>query len=165
MKLNPFLFYGIAIAFSFSSSTTVLADKPHGPSLPVKKEADHGAYNVLGVWEKSPGLPRYEIFECGTTRCGKIVYLNHPIDPETGKPIKDKNNPDASKRSQPLLGTRILLDMSEIGPNKYKGKIYDPVGGRVYSGTLTQLNVDSIKLSGCVLGGLICKSDTLIRAQ
>ena len=43
------------------------------------------------------------------------------------------------------------------GGNRYSGKITDPSNDRTYTGKAT-LAGSTLKMSGCVLGGLICKS-------
>ncbi|MBZ9808719.1 DUF2147 domain-containing protein [Mesorhizobium sp. ESP-6-2] len=43
--------------------------------------------------------------------------------------------------------------------NKYTGSITDLANDKTYSGKAT-LSGTSLKMSGCVLGGLICKSQT-----
>jgi uncharacterized protein (DUF2147 family) len=43
------------------------------------------------------------------------------------------------------------------GANNYSGKITDPETYKTYSGKAT-LSGTSLKMSGCVLGGLICRS-------
>ncbi|MEJ6781413.1 MULTISPECIES: DUF2147 domain-containing protein [Phyllobacteriaceae] len=43
------------------------------------------------------------------------------------------------------------------GDNAYSGKITDPANDKTYSGKAT-LAGSNLKMSGCVLGGLICKS-------
>ncbi|MER8532862.1 DUF2147 domain-containing protein [Mesorhizobium sp. M1005] len=45
------------------------------------------------------------------------------------------------------------------GDNKYAGTITDPETDKTYSGKAS-LSGSSLKMSGCVLGGLICKSQT-----
>ena len=42
---------------------------------------------------------------------------------------------------------------------RYKGKITDPATDRTYSGKAT-ISGSAMKMSGCVLGGLICQSQT-----
>ena len=46
----------------------------------------------------------------------------------------------------------------------YKGKVNKLDEGKTYSGKAS-VSGNSMKLSGCVLGGVICKSETLTRAQ
>ena len=49
--------------------------------------------------------------------------------------------------------------MSAQGGNEYSGSITDPETDKTYSGKAS-LNGSSLKMKGCVLGGLICKSQT-----
>lgn len=48
------------------------------------------------------------------------------------------------------------------GGNKYSGKITGPANDKTYTGKAT-LNGGSMKMSGCVFGGLICQSQTWTR--
>lgn len=56
---------------------------------------------------------------------------------------------------------RRIGRMSGSG-NSYSGSITDPSNDRTYSGKAT-LNGCSMSMSGCVLGGLICRSQTWAR--
>jgi len=47
--------------------------------------------------------------------------------------------------------------MNARGDDKYEGEITDPANDKTYSGKAT-LSGNSLKMSGCVLGGLICRS-------
>ena len=49
--------------------------------------------------------------------------------------------------------------MTASGGGSYEGSITKPSNGKTYSGK-AKLTGNSLKLSGCVLGGLICKSQT-----
>ena len=96
---------------------------------------------------------------------GNIVALKEPIDPATGRPKTDKNNPDASKRNRPMVGVTIVLGMKPNGPDKWTGQVYNAEDGKTYSGNLTFSGGDSLQLQGCALGGLVCKSQTWTKAN
>jgi uncharacterized protein (DUF2147 family) len=71
---------------------------------------------------------------------GKLTWLKDPIDPETGKPKLDKENPDETKRNQPLLGLVIMHGFKKSSGKKDEyidGKIYDPSKGRTYCAKIT----------------------------
>ncbi len=71
---------------------------------------------------------------------GRIVWLKEPNDAETGKPRVDKENPDESKRSTPLINLVILRQYhpDPNNPNVYTGgTIYDPKNGKTYCGKIT----------------------------
>ncbi len=54
---------------------------------------------------------------------------------------------------------KTIGSFKATGDNKYAGSITDPSNDKTYSGKAT-LSGTSLKMSGCVLGGLICKSQT-----
>lgn len=57
---------------------------------------------------------------------------------------------------------RQIGKMSPIGDGQYEGSITKPSSGKTYSGKAS-LSGNSMKLKGCVLGGLICESQTWSR--
>ena len=119
-----------------------------------------------GNWLTDGGAATVHIASCGSAVCGTIVKLKEPNDPETGKPKVDKNNADASKRSRPVIGSQIVLGMKPSGTaNKWTGQVYNAEDGKTYSGSLTLQGADTIKLEGCILGGLICKAQTWKRTS
>lgn len=54
---------------------------------------------------------------------------------------------------------KMIGTLSAGGGGRYSGRITDPDSGKTYSGKAS-LAGDALKLSGCVLGGLICRSQT-----
>jgi uncharacterized protein (DUF2147 family) len=57
---------------------------------------------------------------------------------------------------------KTIGKMTATGEGRYEGEITKPSTGKTYSGK-ARLNGNSLKLSGCVLGGLICESQTWSR--
>ncbi len=49
--------------------------------------------------------------------------------------------------------------MQATGNGKYKGKITDPAEDKTYTGKAS-LSGSSMKMSGCVFGGLLCQSQS-----
>lgn len=64
-------------------------------------------------------------------------------------------------RTGPHAGKRIGT-FQPAGGGKYTGRITDPSNDKTYTGKGT-LSGDSLKLGGCVLGGLICRNQTWTR--
>jgi uncharacterized protein (DUF2147 family) len=118
-----------------------------------------------GTWLTEAGTSRIRIADCGGALCGNIVWMKEPIDPETGKPRADKNNPEASKRSRPLMGVTIVIGMKPSGADKWSGQVYNAEDGKTYSGSITMVNASALKLEGCALAGLICKAQTWTRVN
>jgi len=57
---------------------------------------------------------------------------------------------------------RMIGKMSASGGGSYEGEITKPDTGKTYSGK-AKLSGNSLKLSGCVFGGLICESQMWTR--
>jgi len=123
------------------------------------------AGDLRGNWMTENSRATVAIASCGAALCGNIVALKEPNDPATGKPKTDKNNPDAAKRVRPMLGVQIVIDMKPDSADKWKGEVYNAEDGKTYSGSITLVNASTLTLQGCVLGGLICKSQTWTRTN
>jgi uncharacterized protein (DUF2147 family) len=64
-------------------------------------------------------------------------------------------------RSGQHAGKRIGT-VSPAGAGKYSGTIVDPASDKSYSGSATLAGA-TLRMSGCVLGGLICRTQTWTR--
>jgi uncharacterized protein (DUF2147 family) len=118
------------------------------------------AADPTGVWLTEDGEARVRIYNCGQDLCGTLFSLKEPNDPETGKPKLDKFNQDKSKRARPIVGIELMSGLKPNGtPDQWEGSLYNPEDGNTYKGILTAQGLLNLKLQGCVLGGLICKSE------
>lgn len=95
--------------------------------------ADQGKDAILGKWLTENGKSIVDVYHCGDSYCGKIIWLKEPLNKE-GKPKMDIHNPDKSLRKRPVVGLEILKHLKFKGPNNWgDGKIYDPEKGKTYS--------------------------------
>jgi uncharacterized protein (DUF2147 family) len=123
------------------------------------------AADPMGTWNTEDGKAVIRIANCGGALCGTIVALKEANDPDTGRPKTDRNNADASLRARPMIGVQIVLAMKPSGTaNKWSGQVYNAEDGKTYSGNITLQDANTIKLEGCILGGLVCKASTWTRA-
>jgi len=123
------------------------------------------ASDPLGIWLTGDKKGKVHVVNCGGALCGKLVWLAEPIDPETNKPKTDNKNADANKRSRPLLGISIVLDMKPSGtPDKWEGRVYNSRDGQTYSGSFTMTGPNSAELKGCV-ATIFCKSESWTRSN
>jgi len=124
------------------------------------------AGDPTGTWITEGGQAKVRIAACSNALCGTIVALQEPNDRETGRPKTDKNNPDVARRGRPIIGVEIVLGMKPNGTtNKWTGQVYNAEDGRIYTGALTLQDANTLKLEGCILGGIICKAQTWNRAS
>lgn len=112
-----------------------------------------------GTW--SMGKVTIKVTDCGGGLCGTIVGLKEPISKIDGKPKVDRENPDASKRTRPLIGLAVLIGMKPAGDGKWQGAIYNPDDGNTYSASI-KVDGDTLKVKGCVVG-ILCKSNSFAR--
>ncbi len=116
------------------------------------------AGDATGVWMRANGSAKIRIDDCGGALCGTVVWEKTPR--------KDIYNPDASKRADPVVGRRVLLGLKPTGTaDRWKGEVYNAEDGKTYTGYVTLEADGRLKLEGCVLGGLICKSDQWSRSR
>jgi len=102
---------------------------------------------IIGKWlsEDKEGITT--IYENNGKYFGKITWLKKPNDSK-GIPFTDSENPDKSKRNEPLIGLLILKDFY-YSNNEWKGgKIYDPESGKTYTCTMWLENTNTLKVRG-----------------
>jgi uncharacterized protein (DUF2147 family) len=116
-----------------------------------------------GVWSLPKGKATIRIASCGESVCATLVGLRKPLDKQ-GRPKVDKRNPDRAKRDRPVIGLSLLSGMTPSGEG-WKGTFYNPDDGETYAGTLAPAGDGTLKLKGCVLGGLLCKTQVLTRVS
>jgi uncharacterized protein (DUF2147 family) len=123
------------------------------------------AADPMGTWRTEEGKATVRIAACGPALCGTIISLKEAND-DAGKPKTDKNNADSGLRNRPMIGVLVVLDMKPGGTaNKWSGQVYNAEDGKTYSGNLTLQDANTIKLEGCIMGGLVCKAQTWTRAS
>lgn len=121
--------------------------------------------SLEGRWLTQDKRAIVEVGDCGNGECGKIVWVKDPVDPTTGKPRRDKNNPDAGLQHRPILGLATLYGIKPAGQGSWNAVSYDPRNGEEHDITIRLLAGGSkIELKGCALGGLICRSEMWTQA-
>ncbi len=106
---------------------------------------------VLGTWQTQPDEGSYahiEMAPCGAQICGTIARTF---------------NSSGEYRSD-TLGKTLVMGMEPAGGGKYNGKVWRPANDKIYIGKM-ELRGDRLDLSGCVAGGLICKTQTWARVN
>jgi uncharacterized protein (DUF2147 family) len=121
--------------------------------------------NPIGTWQTQGRLAQVLIAKCGQDLCGTIVALKDGIDPATGRPQTDTENEDPTKRNRPVIGLQVVIAMKPTGANTWSGQLYSPEDGKTVSGNLVLKDANTLSVQGCLLGGLLCRSETWTRAK
>lgn len=123
--------------------------------------APASAQDVAGLWQTQTNGGQVEISRCGNSLCGKLVSSDHIRSDPT---VKDTKNKDASLRNRPLKNMQMLYDFTG-GPTKWTGgKVYNAADGGTYSGTITLISANELKLKGCIVAPL-CKTEKWTRIK
>ena len=94
------------------------------------------------------------IHPCGKTRCGTVVWANA------------KAKADSARGGTPnLVGTELFREFREVSPKVWKGKVFVPDVNRVFTGTGTVKDKDTIVARGCLIGNMGCKSQVWTRVK
>lgn len=105
---------------------------------------------VEGVWQTgardgSWGFVRFD--PCGDAVCGTLIGGGgRNVDPQ-------------------FFGTVMVSDMRWDGTEFTGGQLLDVETGRVYLSRMRLVGPDQLRVSGCVLGGLICGGQTWTRVE
>lgn len=104
-----------------------------------------------GRWKSEPGETGgyilVDISMCGQRLCGKIADV--------------VGNDNTS-----IIGRNIIENMGSAGGAKYAGgTIWAPDTDKTYKSKMELMNADTLSVSGCALGGLICRSQTWTRVN
>lgn len=105
------------------------------------------ADSPIGRWVNPDGSVKVETGRCGGKLCGWIVWAS------------PRAIADAAEGGTPkLLGLELLRDYHRVGPGLWRGTVYVPDMGRAFSSRIVQLDKNHLKVSGCILLALLCKS-------
>lgn len=107
----------------------------------------YAADPLVGTWQTKPddngNFGYVQVTPCGARFCGTLIKS---FDGK-GKPTKSDN-----------IGKKLIWDMKAEGGGKYDdGKIWAPDRDKTYDSKL-QLTGDKLAVSGCILGGFICRN-------
>ena len=94
------------------------------------------ATTPLGVWNTEKNGGMVRIEQCGQNLCGYAV-------------------PN---------GEKILINMKP-SDKKWTGRIHDPDSGKTYDSTIAMKGPNTLRVQGCVFGGIFCGGQTWIRVS
>lgn len=111
----------------------------------------HAADPAVGTWKTQVDDGAYahvELSPCGAQICGTIKRTFN----------------DTGEYKSPNIGKQLVIGMAPDGKGNYAGKVWRPSNDKIYIGKMT-VSGNSLKLSGCVAGGLLCSKQNWTRLQ
>ena len=129
-------------------------------TLTVLVSAGTALADPSGLWLAQDGA-RVRVGPCGAALCATIAAPKSQVDPQTGQPWTDKNNPDPAMRNRSLVGVPVLYSLMPDGPGRWSGRLYNIDNGQSYTSHLLELAPRTIRVEGCAIG--ICGGQNMSR--
>jgi len=105
------------------------------------------APSVDGVWTNPAGSVQVRTGKCTDKICGWIVWAS------------PRAQEDAKKKGvNQLIGTELLRSYRETDRGHGAGQVYVPDMQSTFYSTITMVDPQTLNIKGCILGGLLCKS-------
>lgn len=104
--------------------------------------------DAFGVWRNPKDNVRVEIRPCGDAACGTVIWATPKAQAKARK---------AGTAS--LVGTQVLKNL-ELDERRgvWRGKVFVPELNRNFTGLAEPVDAGRLLAKGCVIGGLLCKS-------
>ena len=125
------------------STAIIFAHAPESAEAPLE-----------GRWRNPSGSVIIFITSCGGSLCGRVQWAS------------DKATADALKGgTDPLVGAELISDIVPKGEGRWKARLFVPDVNKRSKGELRQLGSDQLKVTGCAVGRLVCKSQVWTRTE
>lgn len=133
----------IAAAWMLAAAIAPAAAQPEAPAQPQATPTNP----IYGMWINPYRSVAVRTGPCGERLCGWIVWANQ----EAQNDARDGGTPK-------LIGTALLENYRNDKPRSWSGTVFVPDMNRRFYSIIQQVAPDQMKVKGCILGGLLCKS-------
>lgn len=118
--------------------------------LAVTQQASH--VPIEGLWKNPIGSAIIAVAPCGDALCGKVVWTSA------------RGQREVAKTTPHVVGTIVLTDLKPKGVG-WAGQLFIPDDNIHVSARLRLLDSRNLKLTGCALVGLLCRSQIWTRTD
>lgn len=116
--------------------------------------AAQDAVTPAGRWKNPSGSVIVAIEPCGVAWCGTVAWAS------------DGAKSDALRGgTAALVGTQLMTGFKPAGTGKWRGRLFIPDMNRRSKAELRLLETSQLKVTGCAVGRMICKSQIWTRAD
>ncbi len=120
--------------------------------LAIGSSASIAADRSFGIWRNPQNSVHVRAQPCGEHMCGIVVWAN------------EKAKADAARGgTATLTGSALFRDFTLQKPGVWRGRVFVPDIDKTFSGTVSVIDPDHLKGSGCLLGRIGCKSQIWTR--
>ncbi len=128
-------------------------------------KAQNKADDIAGIWlTNGDDQAKIQIYKSADKFYGKIIWLKNPLI--NGSPKVDINNPDKTKRTNPIIGLALLSGFKFNNDDAWKGGvIYDPQNGKTYSCNISLKDKNTLKVRGYIGISLLGRTEVWTRSN
>ena len=110
------------------------------------------ATGLDGLWRNPGGSVIITIQPCEASYCGWVQWAS------------EKAVADARKHgTDPLVGAKLLSDTVPHGEGRWRARLFVPDLDKTSKAELRLVGFDRLKVTGCAVGRLLCKSQVWTR--
>jgi uncharacterized protein (DUF2147 family) len=103
--------------------------------------------DTFGVWRNPKDNVRIEIRPCGDGACGTVIWAT----PRVQAKAREAGTPN-------MIGLQIFRELELDRNGVWRGKVFVPDLGRTFSGSAQPMDNSRLRAKGCIIGGVLCKS-------
>jgi len=109
---------------------------------------------IEGRWKNPSGSVTVMIDACGEAYCGTVTSAS-----DQAKADARRGGTDA------LVGTQLMTGFKPAGTGKWRGRLFIPDINHRSKAELRMLGASQLKVTGCMVGRMICKSQLWTRVD
>jgi uncharacterized protein (DUF2147 family) len=110
--------------------------------------------SLRGSWRNPSGSVIIEIAPCADELCGWVRWAS------------EKAKADARKGgTDPLIGIELVSEIEPKGDGRWKARLFVPDINKTSKAELRPLGTDQLKVTGCGVGKIFCKSQIWTRVK
>lgn len=107
---------------------------------------------IEGLWKNPIGSAIIAVAPCGRFLCGKVVWAS------------TRGQREVANTTSHVVGTTVLTGVKPKG-NGWAGRLFIPDDNIHVSARLQLLTARELKLTGCAMAGLFCRSQIWTRTD
>ena len=112
------------------------------------------AAEPIGTWVNPSHTVEVVTRDCGKALCGWVTW-------STADAALDA----AAAGTSHLIGTEVLLNYLPAAAANWRERVLVPDMGRTFDSMISHVDANNIRVSGCVLYGLACRSEIWTRVD
>lgn len=114
--------------------------------------ASHSAGSIEGQWLNPQRTVLIRLAPCGEAMCGTVTWA------------AERAQQAARKGASALIGARLLSDFRPGKNGQWRGIVFVPDRDVRVGGKIQVLDESRLKVSGCILRGMVCRSQVWTRS-